>query len=346
MIEDAALEWVRQRLHPQRCASAEFIYNLMDSQSGYGLPVVYQPFDPQHRGHLVDRGRILDYYCSIGGGRLLDFGPGDGWPSLPLAPLAEHVTGVDAAPRRVEICRANAARLGLDNTSFVHAPPGARLPFDDASFDGAAAASSVEQTPDPLATLRELARVLKPGGRLRLCYEGLEQYRGGREREWLLLPADAGSTHLLLFDRHLEAECADQYRIDLALPAARAQQLVAAASGLTPPAAILHSAGKEQLVLSPVGLRELAQYITGAAHCRTRHPGGRAMVELLERAGFSRVLATHNGGDYADGFFADMPPELLPRSLAEADSMLIRAVRIVCHLPAPIAADPQLTAVK
>ena len=33
---------------------------------------------------------------------LLDFGPGDGWPSLLLAPMADEVVGVDASRRRVD----------------------------------------------------------------------------------------------------------------------------------------------------------------------------------------------------------------------------------------------------
>ncbi len=49
--------------------------------------------------------------------------------------------------------------------SHVPPPPGEPLPFEDASFDGVTAGSSIEQTPDAKATLAELCRVLKPGGR-------------------------------------------------------------------------------------------------------------------------------------------------------------------------------------
>ena len=40
--------------------------------------------------------------------------------------------------------------------------------IEEKSFDGIMASSSIEQTPNPKATLKELFRVLKPGGRLRI----------------------------------------------------------------------------------------------------------------------------------------------------------------------------------
>lgn len=49
--------------------------------------------------------------------------------------------------------------------------------FEDGSFDGVMAATSIEQTPDPREALRKIYRVLRPGGHLRLDYEGLGYYR-------------------------------------------------------------------------------------------------------------------------------------------------------------------------
>jgi hypothetical protein len=200
----------------------------------------------------------------------------------------------------------------------------------------------VEQAPNPLAALTELYRVLKPGGRLRLSYESLEQYRGGREREWLVLPESAAASRLLLFDRAIDAEYADQYRIDLALPAPEVRQLIAGVAGCEAGAPI---AGRAP-VLSADCLQALARQISGAALCRTSHPSGRTFGQLLQRAGFEQVLATHDGGAYAHSLFDLLPPQDRPRTLADTDYLLEPAVRIVCQLPAPIETNPMLTAIK
>ena len=81
---------------PTRCDSADF-YDEMDSQSAFQLAEIYQPFDVGKRLHWRDEGHILDYLRATEAkdGRVLDFGPGDGWPSLGLARYASQVVGVD-----------------------------------------------------------------------------------------------------------------------------------------------------------------------------------------------------------------------------------------------------------
>jgi 2-polyprenyl-3-methyl-5-hydroxy-6-metoxy-1,4-benzoquinol methylase len=118
-------EWIIRALRPNACTSAEFIYDDMDSQSGRSLPVIYERFDATNRAHWRDRGALFDFLLSTHGEgkRLLDFGPGDGWPSLIVAPFAAEVVGVDGAARRVNVCAENARRLGIANATFVHTPP-------------------------------------------------------------------------------------------------------------------------------------------------------------------------------------------------------------------------------
>ncbi len=168
------IAWVEAELQPRDCDSTAFIYDHMESQSARGLPGLYVPFDPANRGHWRDAGSILDFLhaAQAAGGRVLDLGPGDGWPSLPVAPFAAEVVGVDGSAKRVEVCRENARRLGIANATFAHVPPGQPLPFADGTFDAVMAASSLEQTPDPRTVVRELARVLRPGGRLRIHLRG------------------------------------------------------------------------------------------------------------------------------------------------------------------------------
>ena len=108
------VEWIEEVLEPRLCNSEEFIYDEMESQSGKCLPIIYQPFDIARRMHWTDRGALFDFLCSTEGWgkRILDFGPGDGWPSLIIAPFVDQVVGVEGSRRRCLICWENAERLG------------------------------------------------------------------------------------------------------------------------------------------------------------------------------------------------------------------------------------------
>jgi len=91
--------WLEETADPQLYDSATFIYEDMASQSGESLPLIYQPFNASRQAHWRDRGAALDYLLSTNarGRRVLDFGPGDGWPSLIIAPQVANVVGVDGA---------------------------------------------------------------------------------------------------------------------------------------------------------------------------------------------------------------------------------------------------------
>jgi SAM-dependent methyltransferase len=327
-------EWINTRLHPQRCTSDRLIYDDMDSQSGRSLPVIYQPFDGSQRSHWCDRGSLFDFLCATRGAgkRLLDFGPGDGWPSLIVAPFAGEVVGVDASRRRVEVCTENAARLGITNARFVFVPPGTPLPFDDNSFDGAMAASSVEQSPDPRTALRELQRVLKPGGRLRMTYEALNGYRNGLERDAWFSRLSGQRCHIILYDRDIEHERVVQYNLVFALSA---EALTGQAGG---PIEL------ERITL-PL-LEQVRESIIAARVCTTFHPSGKTLGAWLAEMGFREVIPSHDGSDFAGRLWDALPEERRPRALEAVDALLQPTVQAVIGLAAPLALDPPITAVK
>jgi len=330
-------DWIERELAPTRCNSEAFFYDEMESQSGYCLPVIYQPFDAGQKSHWRDRGSLFDFLCSTGGEgkRLLDFGPGDGWPSLIVAPFATEVMGVDGSRKRVEVCTANAARLGISNARFLYVEPGSPLPFEDGSFDGVMAASSVEQTLDPQVTLRELYRVLRPGGRLRVSYEALSRYRGGAEREANLHERDGDSCWLTLFDRHIEEEYARMVRLALAMGREEARQLFSGEAG--------HLAFEDVTVSV---LQRLCPSIVEAQVCVLTHPSGRTLAAWMCEIGFREVQPTHSGAWFAGQLFDRLPAENRPASLDGVDAVLRPLVEVVVQMAAPVEMDPMIAAVK
>jgi SAM-dependent methyltransferase len=86
---------------------------------------------------------------------LLDVGCGTGW----LADHFERYTGVDASADAV----AEAVRRGRN---VRQADVDERLPFEDSQFDAVILKDLLEHVADPVALVREVRRVLRPGGRV------------------------------------------------------------------------------------------------------------------------------------------------------------------------------------
>ncbi|HET7250150.1 MAG TPA: methyltransferase domain-containing protein [Gemmatimonadales bacterium] len=96
---------------------------------------------------------------------ILDCGCGPGSITIGLAEAVApgDVVGVDVEPRQLDSARQLAAERGVPNLRFESASI-YELPFADASFDVAVAHFVIEHVSDPLRALREMRRVLKPGG--------------------------------------------------------------------------------------------------------------------------------------------------------------------------------------
>lgn len=109
-------------------------------------------------GKLADRGIIR--------GRWLDCGCADGGYTRGLARYgAEFVSGVEVLPERVDEARRQSA--GLEGVEYV-VGESENLPFPDEHFDGVLLNEVLEHVSDERQTLREIYRVLRPGGHLAL----------------------------------------------------------------------------------------------------------------------------------------------------------------------------------
>jgi SAM-dependent methyltransferase len=124
----------------------------------------------------AERLRLIERYGgALPGRRILDLGSGMGGTSVALALAGAAPLAFEYNRAYCDIIRLRAGRYGLGLPVINGA--GERLPFADASFDLAIAWDVVEHVQDPALLLAELARVLRPGGRVLLTVINRFAYR-------------------------------------------------------------------------------------------------------------------------------------------------------------------------
>jgi len=117
---------------------------------------------------IITRERLRSVLRPEAGERLLEIGPGTGYYSLDLAGwVAPNGTLelFDLQQEFLDHAMRAAGERGLTNLVPTRGDATA-LPYGDASVDAVVLTAVLGEIPDPAAALREIARVLKPGGRL------------------------------------------------------------------------------------------------------------------------------------------------------------------------------------
>jgi ubiquinone/menaquinone biosynthesis C-methylase UbiE len=117
---------------------------------------------------VITRERLRGVLEPMAGERVLEVGPGTGYYTLDLAQWVGHEGAVDILDVQQEMLDHTIRRArerGLWNVNPTRGDA-RELPYDDDSFDAAILVTVLGEIPDQDAALREVARVLKPRGRL------------------------------------------------------------------------------------------------------------------------------------------------------------------------------------
>lgn len=115
-------------------------------------------------GRVFNSGRerapeLLNLYS---GAELLEVGVGTGL-SIPELPPDVRITGIDLSQKMLNQAGRRMSKLGRADVRLLKMDA-TRLDFPDDSFDRVLAAYFVSTVPDPIAVVREMQRVCRPGG--------------------------------------------------------------------------------------------------------------------------------------------------------------------------------------
>ena len=117
---------------------------------------------------FITRARLREILEPRAGERLLEVGPGTGYYALPVAEgLSPGGTldVLDVQQEMLDHTLRRAQEAGIENITATRADA-CELPYGDDSFDGAYLVTVLGEIPDQDAALRELRRVVRPGGRV------------------------------------------------------------------------------------------------------------------------------------------------------------------------------------
>jgi SAM-dependent methyltransferase len=140
--------------------------------------------------------------------------------------------GIDMTPQMLELARRNAAQSGVTNAEF-HQATIDNLPLADATVDCVISNCVINLAPDKRAVFREIARVLRPGGRLAVSDIALKQP----------LPPEIGASLPAYIGCIAGAISLEEYRSGLAAAGFEAVEIVESGSDLNAYAQVENQSG-------------------------------------------------------------------------------------------------------
>ncbi|MBA1146136.1 methyltransferase domain-containing protein [Ectothiorhodospiraceae bacterium WFHF3C12] len=163
----------------------ELLASLLNALAESGLdvddlhPEDLAPLDEFHIGGRRATQEMIELAGIGPADHVLDVGAGIGGPARTMAAETGcRVTGVDLARSYCEVANDLTARVGLEGQVRFRQADALALPFEPGAFDVVWTQHMTMNVADKDALFAELARVLRPGGRL-VCYEVLAGDTGG-----------------------------------------------------------------------------------------------------------------------------------------------------------------------
>lgn len=139
----------------------------------------YQEFMDWYQRTEPEMFRILDVYDWVGK-RVIEIGIGQGPTLNYLARIGATMCGLDMSFQSLQRARDGAVELAHSEYVRLVQADAERLPFPDGYFDVAISLGVLHHTPDTAAGVREIHRMLKPGG-----VAVVMLYRSGNPKWWM-----------------------------------------------------------------------------------------------------------------------------------------------------------------
>ncbi len=326
-------------MKPEESNSAEQTYERMQQQAAGKLPVIDVEQNFREEDHFCDEARVRDFAAHLAGAEtVLDIGPGDGWPLLRIAPFFKSATGIDPSQKRIDTCQANADKLTITNVTLKKMSA-TEMDFEDNTFGAVAAAGSIEQCPDPYLALREVFRVLKPGGKFRVEFEAYDkQEKGITERLFLTETEESLGYHYVL--RHQQPPWERNYLVKFKVdPETRD-----AFKKLADLTSRLGSIPTQNPELGLQFLEANQTAIIGSSWYELEHFTSATMKQTLEEVGFVNVRIAWSAATLA----RTMWPRIKESGLSDEQTkdMLRGLAEIAVKLDAPAGLGEPVVAVK
>ncbi len=157
-------------LNPTASAADPFAVLKSHQREAWGL------FAPLEVVTIMPAARLVRFAGVAAGTKVLDVGCGTGVVAVTAARAGAKVSGLDLSPALIDSARANARLAGVA-VNFIEGDAEA-LPYPDAEFDIVLSQFGHMFAPRPDVTIREMLRVLKPGGTIAFSTWPPEQYVG------------------------------------------------------------------------------------------------------------------------------------------------------------------------